>query len=494
MKNPEYAQLVEQMKEIWHVSTALGVLHWDQEVYMPEKGSAMRAQTIGFLAGLWHDRFMALNKGKALEKLVTWARAHPKTDEAVVIREIWRSYEREKKIPKKFVEDFSRLCSESQVAWARAREKSDFKLFLPYLEKIVAMRQQEAKYVGYKHTPYDALLDAYEPEMTSATVTKLFDDLKQELVPLIKAAAKKKTPRLPKGKYPIEKQREFNEFVAKTLGFDTASGRLDISTHPFTIAFHPQDVRITTRYREEDPLYSVGSTVHETGHALYEQGLLVEHIGTPLAETVSLGIHESQSRVWENMIGKSRGFWKFFFPHLKKAFPQLKKVDFDDFMAVVNEVKPSLIRTEADEVTYNMHIILRFEMEKALIEGALKPKDVPKVWNAKMKEYLGIDVPDDRRGCLQDVHWSGGMIGYFPTYTLGNLYSAQLYATAKKAMPRMEEKFAKGDFSGIREWLRESVHIHGRRYNAESLIKRATGRELSSEYFVAYLKKKFAAL
>ncbi len=456
----------------------------------PKSGDA-RAATLGYLSGLHHDKFLALNDGQRLAKLERLLRDQPKTAQAAVVRDVWRSYAREKKIPKQFVEDFSRLCSESQRAWAKAREASDFKLFLPYLEKVVAMRRKEAELVGYKISPYDALLDTFEPGMTSAVVTALFDDLKAELIPLMKTASKRKGAKLPKGRFDLKKQEVFNALIAKTLGFDAEAGRLDVSTHPFTIGIHPQDVRITTRYREADPLYSIGSTVHETGHALYEQGLPKAHIGTPLGESASLGVHESQSRLWENMVGKSAGFWKFFLPKLAQTFPEFKKVKLDDFMTVINHVKASLIRTEADEVSYNLHIIMRFEIEKALIEGTLKPKDVPAVWSAKVKEYLGIEVPNDREGVLQDVHWSGGMIGYFPTYTLGNIFAAQLYAAAQVEIPDLEKQFAKGDFTQLLQWLRKHVHAHGRRFDAQTLMKRATGKDLSSEAFVTYLKTKY---
>lgn len=491
MNNVDYGKLVDRLIELNYLGSAMSVLHWDQEVHMPEKGSAMRAKTLGYLSGVLHDQFLAINNKRLLDRLRKTVGAG-RSPEAAVVRDVVRAYDREKKLPKKFVEELSIVCSEAQTVWAKARAASDFTMFAPHLKKVVALKRKEAKLVGYTDSPYDALLDVFEPGMTSRQLTKLFDELKTKLLPLI--PKHKKAPTLPKGTYSLEAQREFNAFVAKSMGFDFTAGRLDVSTHPFTIHFHPEDVRMTTRYRENDPLYSVGSTIHETGHALYEQGLPAEHFGTALAESISLGIHESQSRSWENMIGKSRGFWTHFFPHLKAAFPkQLKAITLDQLLAVVNHVEPSFIRTEADEVTYNLHVILRFEIEKDLIEGKIDVDDLPAVWNKKMKDYLGVDVPNDALGVLQDVHWSGGMIGYFPTYVLGNLYAAQFYEAAKKSIRGLEGMYAKGKFAPIREWLRTNIHIHGKRYTADELVKKVTGKKLSAEAFATYLEKKYRA-
>ncbi|MCR4311910.1 MAG: carboxypeptidase M32 [Candidatus Uhrbacteria bacterium] len=491
MKNADYGKLVDRLIELSYIGSAMAVLHWDQEVHMPEKGSAMRAKTLGYMSGLLHDQFLALNDKRMLDRLRKTV-GTSKTPEGAVVRDILRAYDREKKLPKAFVEEMSVVCSEAQTVWAKAREASDFAMFAPHLKKIVALKRKEAKLVGFTESPYDALLDVYEPDMTSKRITKLFDELKARLLPLIPKSGK--PPTLPKGPYPIAAQRTFNELVAKTMGFDFDKGRLDISSHPFTIHFHPEDVRMTTRYREEDPMYSIGSTIHETGHALYEQGLPIAHFGTALGESISLGIHESQSRVWENIIGKSKGFWTYFYPHLQAAFPkQLKKYSLDQFLAYVNHVVPSFIRTEADEVTYNLHVILRFEIEKDLIEGKIEVDELPAIWNAKMKDYLGVDVPNDRLGVLQDVHWSGGMIGYFPTYVLGNMYAAQFYDQAKKDIRGLEGLYAKGKLAPIREWLRQNVHIHGKRYSAEELVKKVTGKKLSAEPFASYLVKKYGS-
>ena len=331
--------------------------------------------------------------------------------------------------------------------------------------------------------------------MTALKASQLLNDLKDFLVPFlnkVKSSAAKNNSKIIGGDFPIDKQAAFNRMIVEKIGFDFAAGRIDTTTHPFATGLHPQDVRITTRYRQNDPLYSLGSTIHEAGHGLYEQGLPYEHFGTPLAESVSLGIHESQSRMWENLIGKSKSFWKYFYPKLQKEFPvPFKKVAFDKFYAIVNEVKPSLIRTEADEVTYNLHIILRFEIEKEMIEGSIDLKQLPQIWKSKMKEYFGINVPSDALGVLQDVHWSAGLIGYFPTYSFGNLYSAQFFAAMKKAIPDIDKKMSRGEFSEIRTWLKKNIHAHGKTYTADSLIMKVTGEPLQSRYFIEYVEGKY---
>jgi len=298
-----------------------------------------------------------------------------------------------------------------------------------------------------------------------------------------------------RGKFPTGKQFDFNRLVAEKMGFDFEAGRLDVSTHPFTTSFNSHDVRITTRFQEDDVVYSLMSTIHESGHAIYDQNIPIENFGNPLGESVSLGIHESQSRMWENIVGRSRYFWEYFYPVLSKKFPTpFSKVSLNNFYKIVNDVKPSLIRTEADEVTYNLHIIMRFEIEKELLDGSIEVEDLPKIWNSKVKEYFGIDVPSDALGVLQDVHWSGGMIGYFPTYTLGNLYAAQFYQAAKKDIANLEEKFSKGEFSQFKQWLNQNIHIHGKLYSADELIKKVTGEKLTSKYFTDYIKDKYSRI
>lgn len=464
---------------------------------MPAKGVDPRAKLIGSLSVLTHDKWLALNEKKALTGLSGWAKSHPTTKEACVIRETARTYERERKLPVAFVQELSALSSKAQHIWAEARAQSNFALFLPSLKRLVELKRKEAEYIGYKDSPYDALLDGFEPGLTSQQLSVTFSELRDFLKPFLRQL-QSKTKDLPDkslvhGTFPIEQQAAFNRALVKEIGFDFEAGRLDTSTHPFTTNFHPHDVRITTRYSEDDALYALGSTIHEMGHALYEQGLSVKDYGTPLGEALSLSIHESQSRFWENTIGKSRAFWQHFYPKLQKQFPKpFARVPLETFYRLINRVEPSLIRTDSDEVSYNLHIILRYEIERGLIEGTLKAKDLPDIWNAKIKEYLGIKVPNDRLGVLQDVHWSIGAIGYFPTYALGNLYAAQFRQAAKRDLPTLEANLRTGSFSGLREWLRTNIHLHGKRYSADTLVRRITGEPLRAKYFIQYLQEKYA--
>ncbi len=497
--NPAYAELRSSLEEMGHINSALALLQWDQEVLMPEKGGEQRAKTIGYLSKLSHEALLGLNKKKALSQLARSLDGKSDAGQAAVVREALRAYTRENKLPTAFVQELSEFSSRSHTAWIKARQASDFAAFLPYLKKMVALKQQEAEYVGYTDSPYDALLDAYEPDLTSKYVSVVLGELRDFLTGFVKKlqAAKNQPPSSTtfKGQFHLAAQQEFNTKLAQDIGFDFGAGRIDVSTHPFTTNFHPQDVRITTRYDETDVFSSIGSTIHEVGHALYEQGIPTEHFGTPLGEAISLGIHESQSRIWENNIGKSLSFWKHVYPKLQKAFPRpFGRIPLETFYQTLNRVTPSYIRTESDEVTYNLHIILRFEIEKDLIEGRLKVKDLPEAWNAKMKEYLGVIVPNDRLGVLQDVHWAGGSIGYFPTYALGNVYAAQFYASARKHLPELERDLAKGNFTPLREWLRKEIHAHGKFYTAESLVRRVTGEPLQTKYFIEYLTQKYTEI
>jgi carboxypeptidase Taq len=390
------------------------------------------------------------------------------------------------------VEEMARLTTQAFEAWADARQKSDFKIYKPYLEKIVAMCKKQAELIGYKESPYDALLDDFEPGLTATRVQSIFTPLAKDLAELVKNVKDKPKVELPKAKYPIDIQVKMNHEIAAALGYDLEAGRIDVSPHPFTTGFHPTDVRITTRYQENDFWYAVGCTVHETGHALYEQGLPTEEYGNPLGESVSLGIHESQSRMWENFVGRSPQFAHYLNTLLAKYFPKNPKISDEQLHKYLNQVEPSLIRVEADETTYNLHIIMRFEIEKALMEDKISVSQLPEVWNLKMKQYLGVDVPDDAHGVLQDVHWSHGTLGYFPTYSLGNIYAAQLFNIAKREIPGLEKGFSKGEFSPLLNWLRKNIHQEGSRYYPEDLIKKVTGEGLNSKYLINYLKIKNA--
>ena len=495
--NQNLKELKKRLIEIRHLSSAAAVLSYDQEVFMPIKGSEKRAQTLSHLSGIIHTTFVNIDHDNLLTNLKADLDAGKyKGDDAVIVAEVWRDFIREKKLPESFVRELSETTSQAQTIWAQARKKSDFKLFQPWLEKIVELKRKEARYVGYKDSPYDALLDTYEPGMTAAEASMILHDVKDFLVPLIakiKKSQQKFNLKKILGNFPLAEQIEFNTFIAKKLGFDTEAGRIDVSTHPFTNNFHAHDVRFTTRYDVKNLLYAIGSTIHETVHALYEQGIKEEYFGTPLGDSISLGIHESQSRMWENMIGKSKAFWKYFYPHVQKRFPKpFKKISLDEFYQIVNYAEPSLIRVESDEVTYNLHIVIRFEIEKELIEGTIEVKDVPQVWNHKVKDYLGIKVPKDAVGVLQDVHWSCGLFGYFPTYSFGNLYAAQFYKALKRDIPDLEKKMAQGNFKIILDWLRKYIHEHGKRYSASGLVQAVTGAPLSAHHFKDYITKKYS--
>lgn len=498
-KKENISELREKLQEIYHLGSALQVLHWDMEVFMPPKGAQSRAKTIANLSGILHEKFTSKEFAALLKKAKLQLDAGKLDDEeSAIVRELWREYERQKKMPVAFVKEMSQICSEGHNVWIKAREKSDFGMFLPVLKKIVALKRKEAHLVGFKKSPYDALLDTYEPGATSEDISIIFEELKKFLVPFLKKIANVKgkiNPDILKGNFPIDQQKKFDEEVAKKIGFDFEAGRLDTSVHPFSTGFHPNDVRITTRFREHDLFDSFYGVIHEAGHGLYEQGLDPKHFGTPLGESISHGIHESQSRMWENTVARSRNFWKYFYPKLQKQFPSpFAEVQFEDFYRAINFVESSLIRVEADEVTYSLHIILRFEIEKELIEGSTEVEDLPKIWNAKMKEYFGIKVPNDSVGVLQDTHWSGGGIGYFPSYTLGNLYAAQFYQTAKKDILNLEKEIAAGEFKHLREWLREKIHIHGKMFSADQLVREVTGEPLTSQYFIDYLKEKYGEI
>ncbi len=498
MKN-SFSAFEQKLNDIAQLKSALAVLNWDKDVFMPPKGSGPRAAMLAYLAGELHEKVLS----KEFRDLLREAKAASDANELspgdrAIVREIWRDVSREEKLPVEFVKELTRVTSDAYHVWMDARKKKDFKLFAPHLTKIVELKRREAGLVGFKQSPYDALLDTFEPYATTEEIAAALGDLKNFLAPfLVKIKnSKAKVPRdALTGDFDIEKQKAFCVRAAKQIGYDFDAGRLDVSAHPFSTSFHPLDSRITTRYCRSEFLQSISGVIHETGHALYEQGLPVAHFGTPLGEAVSLGIHESQSRLWENLVGKSRAFWTYFYPMLQEEFPSpLRNVSLETFYRSINTVQPSFIRVEADEVTYNLHIILRFEIETALIDGKIAVEDLPRVWNSKMKDFLGIDVPDDSLGVLQDVHWSGGMIGYFPTYSLGNLYAAQFFAAARRDIPALDDEMARGEFGKLLKWLREKIHVHGKFYSAQELANNATGEKLNSKHFADYISKKYGEI
>jgi carboxypeptidase Taq len=415
-------------------------------------------------------------------------------DQECVVMETYKDFTRQEKLPTELVKDFTQTRAEAHQKWIEAREQNDFTIFLPYLEKIVELSRKKAEIYGYEDSPYDALLEGYEPGMTSAQLDVIFGELRDFLIEFLSQLNSDKPEIGVQGDFPLHLQTKLNEEIARTIGFDFESGRLDVSHHPFTTHFHTHDVRMTTRYDEKDLLYAIGSTIHEAGHAMYEQGLPSEYFGTPRAEAASLAMHESQSRIWETQIGRSRAFWEYFLPILQKQFPQpYAHISLDEFLQHYNWVRPHLIRTESDEVTYNLHIILRFEIEKALIEGKIEARELPEIWAEKMQKYLGLDVPSDAQGVLQDIHWSSGLFGYFPTYTLGNLYAAQLFAKMKDELPEIEDQMRNGEFCTILSWLRKKIHTYGRKHSAAEIMKKATGQEPSAQAFINYIKNKYNA-
>jgi carboxypeptidase Taq len=491
-------QLKSRLKEIANIGHASSLLSWDREVNMPDNGAEHRAEAASELSGLIHQKTLALDEDGLLSGL-NQARENGQlnSDEAVIVREVWRRYEREAKLPEEFVRNLSQLTSEAQSVWRKARENDSFSQFGPTLENIVSMQQKKADFLGFEETPYDPLLDGFEPEMTTEKTEAVFADLRDFLVPLIDKIENRELEidnNIDGQAIEVQQQKKFNKSVAKALGYNFDAGRLDTSTHPFTMGLSPQDVRITTRYHASNLLSSLTGMIHEAGHGLYELGLPNEHYGTPLAKHVSLGIHESQSRFWENHIGRSQAFAQWLTKKMHSHFGQLSDISAENLHRELNTVEPSLIRVEADEVTYNLHVIIRFEIEKKLIEGDLSVDELPVVWNEKYEEYLNVDVPNDAKGVLQDIHWSMGSFGYFPTYTFGTLYAAQLDRAIREDINDIDAKIANGEFEPALNWLRENVHRHGKRYKAEGLMERVTGNKLSADAFQTYITDKYSSL
>lgn len=496
----EYNKLFEQGKYIHTLQGVSALLDWDQETNMPEGASEIRSEQLKALAGIIHKEKVGKKFSGPLSKLIDLKTGniltnHFSSREQSALREWRREYLIETCLPKKFVENFAKLTSESILAWRHARGNNDFSAFAPYLKKIISMNQKKADYIGYEENPYDALLDLYEPGMKTKTVDDLFGKLKQANVELLAKITKapQVDDKLLYGNYPEKEQMEFSKKLLSAMGYNFTHGRLDLSTHPFSSATHPTDSRITTRLQPDYIFSCISTVLHEAGHSLYEMGLPIDQFGSPLGQSISMGIHESQSRFWETRIGLSKPFIEFVLPLLKAAFPHdLQGVDTHYCYRAINKVEPSFIRVEADEVTYPLHVILRFEMEKELIQGHLKVKDVPATWNEKMKQYLGITPPDNKRGCLQDVHWSMGAFGYFPTYALGNLYAAQIFKAFAKSHPDWEKRVAKGELEFIKKFLADNIFSYGKEFRSQELIHKITGRPFSPEDYITYLKDKYS--
>lgn len=495
MTSAAYDELITRVKDASLLGSAAGILSWDQQVMMPPGGIELRSRQMAQLSGLVHERSTDPRIGELLAECEADPEltSDPHSDSSANLREIRREYDRDTKLPGDLVEEIARTTSLAEHEWATARERSDFSLFQPWLEKNLALHRRAAECYGWgpDEEPWDALAEGYEPGMRARDIEAVFTPLRDSLQALVSDLTT--APRTPSGaiheiSLPIDDQAALVRKVAEAMGFDFSRGRIDPTVHPFCSGTHPGDVRITTRYAENKFFDALGSTMHEAGHGLYEQGLSVEHNGTPLGHAVSLGIHESQSRMWENFVGRSLPFWKWCLPEVQKAFGDtVSHLTLDDAYEGMNLVRPDFIRVEADEATYNLHIMVRFELERVLMSGELDAADLPHEWNRRYKEYLGVDVPDDARGCLQDVHWSAGLFGYFPTYTLGNLYAAQLFDKALDDIPDLYDSFAVGDFSPLKTWLNTNVHAHGGRYLPAELCERVTGKPLGAEPLLRHL-------
>jgi len=477
--------------EAYLLERVSAILSWDQETGMPDRAVGERAEQLSLMQGLTHERSTDPRIGELLEAAETEARTDLDRD---FLREKRRRYEKATRLPTALVRELAETASLGHNAWVEARKADDFGRFAPILGKLIDLNRQVADHLGWEVTPYDPLLDQYEPYATTAEVRETFTKLRDGLVPLVQAiaAAQQVDDSALVGVFPVAAQEEFSREVMVALGYDLDRGRLDRSAHPFTTTLGSHDVRITTRYDEARPAPALFSTIHETGHALYELGIGEEIRGGVLAEGTSLGIHESQSRMWENIVGRSRPFWAHWFPRLQARFPEaLDGVNLDTFYRAINRVEPSLIRVDADEVTYSLHVILRFELEQELIEGRLAVEDLPAAWNDRMERFLGIRPPSDALGVLQDVHWSMGAFGYFPTYALGNLYSAQIYRVYKRENPQATAQIEAGDTAPLLAWLRDRIHRWGRRKSASELIEDISGEPLNPEYFLEYLREKY---
>jgi carboxypeptidase Taq len=501
------------------LASCAGVLGWDEQTYMPKAGTNLRGDQMALLAGIQHDRGTDPRLGEILQRLQDSPLvADPDSIEAANVRQLRRDYERRTKLPRSLVEELARTTSLAQQEWVSAKHAAAFRQFQPWLDRVLHLKKQESacllecledghdvpgagQGVDAAALIYDPLLDDYEQGARTAKLRLVFQTLREALSPFVLEIAEVAKSRKPAGasilrrRFPIDRQRVLAESAAAALGFDFQGGRLDVTEHPFCTGIGPGDVRVTTKYDEgrfDDAFFSV---LHEVGHGLYEQGLPAEQWGAPAGESVSLGVHESQSRLWENFVGRGRAFWAYWFPIARRTFHDpLHDASLDEFLAEINRVEPSLIRIQADEVTYNLHVLIRFELEQALLGGDLATADLPGAWDDKYAETLGVRPANDAEGCLQDVHWAAGLFGYFPTYTLGNVYAAQLFARAKSDLPDMEEGFARGEYGGLLAWLREKIHSQGRRRTPTDLIERAVGGPIDSRPLMDHLRRKYGEL
>lgn len=495
--NTTLEMLKERFAAISDVNAAAALLMWDQETHMPPASVPLRSEQLATLSRISHEMLASEGMGELLASLN--GDLSPDSEEAAMTRVAKRNYDRATKLPSKLVSDISRATSLAQPAWQKAREDADWPTFAPHLEKIISLQRETAEHLGYEDHPYDALLDLYETGARKAKLEVMFEELKDGIVPLLKkitasSPADRSAPLT--GDFDEVKQEEFGKAVLRDIGYDWGRGRQDRVVHAFcTNIGSPEDVRITTNFSPTKIDHALFTSMHEGGHAMYEQGVKSEYSRTPLSGGTSMGIHESQSRLWENLVGRSRGFWSHYYPKLQKTFPEaLGDVGLEEFYRAINEVEPGFIRIYADELTYNLHVLLRFEMEVALLEGKLSVEEIPSAWNEKMGEYLGLTPANDSEGALQDVHWSMGLFGYFPAYSMGNVLSVQFYEAATKAHPEIPDETANGKFDTLRNWLTENIYRHGSRFDPDEIVERATGKGLDTGPYLAYLGGKFGEL
>ena len=487
--------LLARMRELKDLGGLISLATWDQETYLPSKAAESRAHQLGTLQGLHHERLVDPRLGE----LLAGAAGHPELtdDQRAMVRVLTWERDRAVKVPRALVQALAEAQSRGLMAWREARQLNRFSVFQPALGRLLALRREQADAHGHTGERYDALLEGYEPGMRVARLSPVLTALRERLIPLVAALQAAPGPRgdvLQGRRFDPEAQWRLSLRLLADMGFDLEAGRQDRSIHPFSSGLHPQDVRLTTDVREGS-LEGLFSTLHEGGHGLYEQGFAEGDYRTPLAAAPSMGLHESQSRLWENQVGRGRAFWAHYFPVARELFPEaLAGVELEAFHGAINQVRPSFIRVAADEVTYNLHIVLRYELELLLIRDELPLEELPGAWNERMRRFLGVTPPDDLRGVLQDIHWAWGEFGYFPTYALGNLYAASLYKAARRALPGLEEGMARGELKPLREWLRERVHAVGYRRDAESLVRQVTGEGLTDVDFLEHLRSKFGAL
>lgn len=491
----DYALLVQKVKHAHALGVVGELLTWDEQVNLPEGAAEQRGQQLAALAGAQHAAASDPEIGRLLAALEPGVGARP-ADERAVVKQARRDYDRATKLPADFVREKAAQGSRGYHAWAKAKAANDFAGYVPVLERNLALAKEEARHLGWAGREYDYMIDKHDPGMTAAVISAWFAELKRDLVPLVRTIerSKVKPPAEPWRNFPLPAQQQFLREVTERLGFDYRRGRIDVSLHPFCSGTGA-DVRMTTRFKEHEPLDSLFSAIHETGHGLYEQGLPADQLGTALGIHAGMAVHESQSRLWENQVARSRGFWRQFEPRFRALFPeQTAAVSSEQLYLAINAVAPTLIRVDADEVTYNLHIILRFELEQKLFTGELAVADLPAAWQAAAQSLLGLTPPTDREGVLQDVHWSDGAFGYFPSYCLGNMLAAQLWYRALELRPALEADFARGDFTWLLGWLRENIHSQGRRYDARELARRVTGAELSPKALLRYLGERYGTL